>query len=163
MKHLLLVIFLFSTGHAIAQSSLEVFSNIAGSSWISEGKQLGGHDGKTVFEIEWGLDGKMIKVKTYTTDPKTLEFGLRNEGVRFLNNETQKIEFYEFDKLGSISKGEVIIDEKDIHYQYPYGDLILRDSWIYTSKDEYQFIVGSMKDGKLETVYHKAQIVRVKE
>lgn len=155
IRFLLILICNSTFFNLIAQSKLSVFDNIAGSTWIAEGKQLGGHDGKTVKEISWGLNGKLIKVKTYTTDPKTFEFGLRNEGVRIFNSETSTIEFYEFDKLGVVSKGKVIIEEKDIHYEYEYGDLTLRDSWIFVSNDQYNYVVASIKDGKQDQVYHK--------
>lgn len=146
------------------ENPLSVFDNLVGSTWISEGKQLGGHDGKTVKEIYRGLDGKIIKVKTYTTDPKTLEFGLRNEGVRTLNRETDQLEFYEFDKNGGISKGVIKVENQNIYYEYVYGDLTLRDSWIYQSKDEYLYRVCSVsEDGKCIQIYHEGKFVRQKK
>ncbi|MEO9869250.1 hypothetical protein [Ekhidna sp.] len=137
------------------ENPLTVFSNLVGSAWVSEGEQLGGHQGKTVKEFSWGLDGKIIKVKTFATDPETLEFGLRNEGVRFLNNESNQLEFYEFDKLGGVSKGIVKIQGENIYYEYQYGGLLLRDSWVFISKDEYLYRVCSLKDSECDQVYHK--------
>ena len=161
MKYILSLIVLFAAFvHSPAQSSLDIFNNLAGSTWIAAGKQLGGHDGKTVKEISWGLDGKLVKVKTYTTDPKTLQFGLRNEGVRTLNAESGNIEFYEFDKFGGVSKGKVIADGKDIHYEYEYGDLTLRDSWIFIDKDQYTYVVASVKNGEQDQIYHQGVFVR---
>ncbi|WP_462248784.1 hypothetical protein [Ekhidna sp.] len=162
---ILLLAFQFASSFVVAQSAkLVAFSNLAESTWVSDGKQLGGHDGKTVKEFTLGLDGEIIKVKTFTTDPKTLEFGLRNEGIRIFNKETSQVEFYEFDKLGGVSKGKVIFDEKDIHYQYKYGDLILRDSWIYLSTDEYDYSVCSITtEGECEQIYHKGKFVRQKK
>lgn len=139
---------------------ISVFENIAGSTWISEGTQLGGHEGKTVKEISLGLDGKVIKVTTSTTDPQTGIFGLRNEGIRTFNTATKQLEFYEFDKFGGVTQGVVIVDGKDIHYQYEYGELTLRDSWIYVNNDEYLYIVASWKDGKQDQQYHKGSFKR---
>ena len=143
-----------------AQPSLAAFDNLVGSTWISTGKQLGGHEGKTEKEFMWGLDGKIVKVKTFTTDPTTLEFGLRNEGIRAWNAQSGKIEFYEFDKLGGISQGVVIIEEKTIHYQYSYGDLILRDSWTYIDENEYTYTVASMVNEKPDKIYHTGTFKR---
>lgn len=161
MIRVLLLLFCASAlFNVAAQTGLDIFENLAESTWTAEGIQLGGHDGKTVKEITWGLDGKLVKVKTYTTDPSTLEFGLRNEGVRTFNPESGIIEFYEFDKLGGVSKGQVIVDGKDIHYEYQYGDLTLRDSWIFVNEDEYNYVVASMKDGKQDQVYHRGVFKR---
>lgn len=146
---------IYSLTIAAQENQLKPFENLINSTWVSEGEQLGGHQGKTVKEFDWGLNGKLVKVKTWTTDPKTLEFGLRNEGVRLYNADQQEIVFYEFDKLGGISKGVVKIEGCNIHYEYTYGDLLLRDSWIYISKDEYQYRVCSIKEEACDQVYHQ--------
>ncbi|NQZ77167.1 MAG: hypothetical protein HRT61_13870 [Ekhidna sp.] len=155
-----LVVCLLSSGIKAQTNPLAAFDNLVNSTWISEGKQLGGHEGKTEKQFSLGLDGKLIKVITYTTDPQTLAFGLRNEGVRFFNKEKSEIEFYEFDKLGGVTKGSVKIEGKSIHYEYEYGEYLLRDSWIYISKDEYTFRVCSIKDGECDQIYHEAVFVR---
>lgn len=165
MKATILFFLLIIANSLLGQSrELKSFDNLVGSTWISEGKQLGGHDGKTVKEISLGLDGKIVNVKTSTTDPKTLEFGLRNEGVRIFNSETQQIEFYEFDKLGTVSKGVVKTEDKNLYYEYVYGDLLLRDSWIYISADEYLYRVCTItKDGQCLQVYHEGKFIRQKK
>lgn len=155
---ILISLLLFAPLYLSAQ--LSAFENLAGSTWISEGKQLGGHEGKTVKEISWGLDGQIIKVKTFTTDPKTLEFGLRNEGVRIQNSETNTLEFYEFDKSGGVTKGIVIVEGANLHYEYPYGELTLRDSWIFLSSDKYEYTVASVINGKQAQLYHKGVFQR---
>ncbi len=165
MKFTVTLLFLIGSLSLFGQSEeLKVFSNLVESTWISEGKQLGGHDGKTVKEFSLGLDGKLIKVTTYTTDPETLEFGLRNEGIRMFINESNQIEFYEFDKLGGVSKGIVKIENQDIHYEYVYGDLLLRDSWFYVSADEYIYRVCSVsKEGECIQQYHQGKFLRQKK
>lgn len=162
MEKFVFIITLLICQSLLAQDGeLAIFENLAGSTWVAEGKQLGGHDGKTVKEISLGLDGKIVKVLTYTTDPKTLEFGLRNEGIRIFNSSTQAIEFYEFDKHGGVSKGVVIVEGKNLHYQYVYGDLLLRDSWIYNSDNEYTYKVCTVtKTGECLTVHHEGIFVR---
>ncbi|MEQ9466628.1 MAG: hypothetical protein RLN88_04400 [Ekhidna sp.] len=163
MKNLLLISLLIASQFTQAQNeSIKAFENLVGSTWIADGKQLGGHDGKTVKEFEWGLERKIVKVKTYTTDPKTLEFGLRNEGVRAFNSETKQLEFYEFDKLGGVSKGIIKIEGKNIYYEYAYGDMLLRDSWIFLSEDEYRYQVCSMKDETCDQTFHEGGFKRKK-
>ncbi|MEM0940159.1 MAG: hypothetical protein AAF600_16830 [Bacteroidota bacterium] len=139
---------------------MKVFENLMTSSWISEGEQLGGFDGKTVYQFEWGLNGKIIHVKTFTTDPKTRKFGLRNEGIRAFNHSTSNLEFFEFDKTGGITTGIIIVDGKSLHYEYEYQEKTFRDSWIYVSKDKYQLIVGTWADGRWAQRFHETMILR---
>ncbi len=164
MKKLLLVSCILASCTLIAQDHpMGVFDNLVGSTWRSEGKQLGGFDGKTEFVFSWGLDQKIVHVKTYATDPQTKEFGLRNEGVRAFNAAKERIEFYEFDKFGGLTPGTVIVRGKDLHYEYDYQGLTLRDSWIYVSKDEYQFIVGTWENNAWTKKFHEAKFMRIKE
>lgn len=162
MKKIAFLISLFCCAQLNAQTGqLSAFKNLINSTWISEGKQLGGHEGKTEKTFSLGLDGKLIKVVTYTTDPKTLEFGLRNEGVRIFNEEKNEIEFYEFDKLGGITRGVVMVEGQNLHYQYSYGEYTLRDSWIYVSENKYQYRVCSIVDNQCEAVYHESHFTRL--
>jgi hypothetical protein len=52
------------------QNPMEAFNVLVGGTWIYEGKQLGGHEGKTEQQFEFGLSRKIVKVKTYSTDLK---------------------------------------------------------------------------------------------
>ncbi len=160
MKILHSILFTFGLFILSAQNPIQVFDNLVESTWISEGQQLGGFVGKTEYEFSTGLNGSIIYVKTFTTDPKTKEFGLRNEGVRAFNANSKQLEFYEFDKLGGITKGVLIVEEKNMHYEYEYQGMILRDSWIFKSKNEYQYIVGTWSDGKWTKKFHEATIKR---
>ncbi|NRB50912.1 MAG: hypothetical protein HRU41_24800 [Saprospiraceae bacterium] len=164
MKKLLLISCLLTSCTLIAQDNpMAVFDNLVGSTWVSEGKQLGGFDGKTEAVFSWGLDQKIVHVKTYTTDPQTKDFGLRNEGVRAFDAAKERIAFYEFDKFGGITAGIVIADSKNLHYEYDYQGLTLRDSWIYVSEDEYQFIVGTWENGDWTKKFHEARFSRLKK
>lgn len=163
MRYLLVILILPISVTLFGQTNtdpIKSFQNLVGSSWVSEGMQLGGFEGKTIHEVAWGLNGEIVKVKTFTTDPKTKEFGLRNEGVRAFNSQTNQLEFYEFDKLGGITNGTIVIDENNFHFEYIYEGLNLRDSWIYQSKDKYQFIVGIWQDGAWQKKFHETIFVR---
>ncbi len=163
MKKLLLISCLLTPCTLIAQDNpMIAFDNLVESTWVSEGKQLGGFDGKTEAVFSWGLEQKIVHVKTYTTDPQTKVFGLRNEGVRAFDAAKEKIAFYEFDKFGGITAGTVIVEDKDLHYEYDYQGLTLRDSWIYVSEDEYQFIVGTWENGDWTKKFHEARFLRLK-
>lgn len=161
MKMILLVIFLFSSAIIYAQTGpFKAFENLVGSSWVSEGKQLGGFEGKTVYQVSSGLNGKIIKVLTYTTDPSTKEFGLRNEGIRAYDASSKSIKFYEFDKLGGITVGDVLVDGNNMHFEYSYQGMKLRDSWIYENDDQYQFIVGVWENDAWTQKFHETVLLR---
>lgn len=143
-------------------NQMEGFNVLVGSTWVFEGTQLGGHEGRTEQQFEFGLDGKIVKVKTYSTDPATLQFRLRNEGVRSFNSADSLIYFYEFDKNGSITTGTVTVNKNDLYYDYKYNGLMLRDSWEYVDADTYLLIVG-IWDGKIwKQKFHEAKFVRKK-
>ncbi len=153
-----IVALLSLTSHG--QHPLVAFDNLVGSSWVSEGIQLGGFEGRTVYQVASGLDGKIIKVKTYATDPNTKEFGLRNEGIRAYDVGQAVIKFYEFDKLGGITVGTVTADDKNLHFDYEYKGMKLRDSWIFEDKDQYRFIVGSWDGKHWIQKFHETRLVR---
>ena len=158
---LTLILCFTALGQATENDPKDAFKNLAGSNWISEGIQLGGHKGKTIKEISWGLDKTILHVKTFTTDPTTLEFGLRNEGIRAYNNATTSWEFYEFDKFGGITKGEIYAVGKNLYYKYIYGDSVLLDCWEYVNDNEYTYSVNVVNGkGEIEKTYHKGTFVR---
>lgn len=164
-KFIFLLFLTLSSSFGQTTKEIEAFRNLVGSSWVSEGMQLGEVAGKTIFTIEWGLNNKIVKVKTYVTQPETNKIGLRNEGIRAFNKEKNKLEFYEFDTHGSIISGTVTIDGKNIHYEYPYQGLQVRDSWIFISKNEYQVTVGTWENGKwkdkfIETKFRRGKIFK---
>lgn len=158
---LLSLVLLSATSQSFGQTNpMQAFQNQIGGIWTAEGKQLGGQDGKTTHQFEWGLGGKIVKVKSYTTDPKTMKFGLRNEGIRAYNANEESIQFYEFDKLGGITTGNVLIEGNDIHYNYDYQGMKLRDTWKYVSVDSYRLIVGVWLDGNWSQKFHEAVFTR---
>jgi len=143
-----------------AQKPLDTFFNLINGTWVSEGRQLGGHEGTTKKIYEWGLNENLVKVKTYTTDPKTLKFYLRNEGVRFWRVKDSLVLFYEFDAFGEMTEGIVTFNENDIHYDYEYEGYKLRDSWIYVNGDTYKYIVGVWEDEAWKEKFHESQFIR---
>lgn len=148
--------------HLVAQSKeLKPFEILIGGKWGHEGIQLGGHQGKTEYHFSKGLDGKIIKVKTFTTDPKTKTFELRNEGIRAWNATDSLIYFYEFDKNGGFTTGKVSFEDKDINYDYNYHGTSVRDSWEYIDDNTFGLIIG-IWDGKIwKKKFHEAIYTRI--
>ncbi|MCE7995586.1 MAG: hypothetical protein HEP71_26645 [Roseivirga sp.] len=141
---------------------MKAFENLIGGEWVTTPKAAGGLQSKSVSKFEWGLNRKIIKSKYYNHDPKTFEFGLRNEGIRAHNASDSTIVFYEFDRFGGITEGTVLTEGQNLHYEYDYhGELKLRDTWKFIDKDNYSLTVGVWKDGKWEKKYHEALVKRV--
>jgi len=114
--------------------------------------------------FEWGLNGKIVKVQHYGDDWNNRgEFGLRNEGIRAWDEKSKTILFWEFDVLGGITTGEVIVDHDTLHYEYRYPidgkQTTLRDSWYRRDADTYDFnVLVREKNGwkiMLQTVYQR--------
>ena len=149
--------------HAQAQlSPMQAFRNLAGSTWVSEGIQLGGKEGRTEKKIAFGLDGNIVKVQTYIQNSETKQMEIRNDGIRAWNAQDSTIQIFECDIFGGVTQGKVLTTETDIHYEYHYHGVDLRDSWIYKDKDTYQYIVGVWKDGEWEKIYHQGVYKRLK-
>ncbi len=145
------------------ENPISAFTTLADATWVSEGLQLGGFEGRTEYQMQWDLDKKIVRVNSYSTDPKTKEFGFRAVGVRMYNTTTEQLEFYEFDKYGSITEGTILVDEKNLHFEYEYQGSYLRDSWIYVSDEEFRFIVGIWKDGGWSKKFHETTFRKMKQ
>ncbi len=161
---ILFLIFMITPLLILGQAKeLEAFKVLVDATWVSEGVQLGGHEGRSEQQFEFGLEGKIIKVKTYTTDPKTLVFGLRNEGIRAWNNANSKMYFYEFDKDGGITTGTVTIVKNNIYYDYQYQGTSLRDAWEFINNDTYAYTVGIWDGTAWSRKFHETRFVRQKQ
>lgn len=101
---------------------------------------------------EWALNKKLLKVKTYgTINPETGEYGLRNEGFRAWDSETEKILFWEFDIFGGITSGECVLENGAYHFEYFYkiNDEVrkMRDSWTPVDENSYKYEVVMREGG----------------
>ncbi len=160
---LILTIAISAQGLQAQSNPLAPFDKLVGGTWLVDGTWPDGSKFKQEFFFESSLGGKLIKVQTMgTIDPKTKAYGLRNEGLRSWNPQDSTIMFWEFDVFGGLTRGLVTINDADFHYDYQYENMNLRDSWIFVNEDEYQLVISSVKDGKVDQVYQKSQIKRVR-
>ncbi len=161
MKYLLVACTLVLSSSINAQdiqSELTPLKNLIGGTWIADGVWGDGSKFEQKVHFEAGLSGKMIKTKTWgNISASGYEFGLRSEGVRFWDASDSTLKFWEFDVFGSALEGEIMIHGKDLYLSYFYdfgsGPMKLTDAWIYTSKNEYEFIVGVFDEGKWKQKY----------
>ncbi len=165
-----LVIFLLSIfslsamGQTKDQIKLKDFTKLIGGMWLTESEWSNGNQFKQEIRFEWGLDQKIIKVKTFgTIDQKTKEYGLRNEGIRAWNAQDSTIQFWEFDVFGGITSGLCYFKGNDLHYEYEYHGEKLRESWIFINANTYQYKVGSLLNGDIKKLYMESTYKRTEK
>ena len=162
---LLLSIFSISAiGQTKELTKLNGFSNLIGGTWLTETEWSNGNQFKQEIIFEWGLNHKIVKVKTLgTVDQRTKEYGLRNEGIRAWNAQDSTIQFWEFDVFGGITSGLCYFDGKDLHYEYEYHSQKLRESWLFIDSDTYEYKVSSLLNGKIDKVYMESVYKRTEK
>ncbi|MGQ1908324.1 hypothetical protein ACT3CE_00915 [Marinifilum sp. RC60d5] len=144
--------------------SLSGFADFTEGIWLTEGNWANGKSFKQEVDYYWGLNQKIIKVKTYgTINSETNEYGLRNEGIRSYNVKDSVLQFWEFDIYGGITSGTCFFEDKNLNYEYEYNGEFLRETWFYVDKNHYNYQIGSLKDGKIDKVYMKSSYCRVKK
>ncbi|MEM6772566.1 MAG: DUF4440 domain-containing protein [Bacteroidota bacterium] len=127
--------------------------------WVSEGPQLGQENGLTVKSFRAGLGGKVVHVKTGTTDPKTGVFAPRNEGLRYWSAVDSSWHFQEYDRTGNLSVGAVSCHDRDVYYDYEYQGNQLRDAWIFEDNTHYRYVVGVWDGNQWVKKFHEGRFV----
>ena len=141
---------------------LTSFDALVGHSWEITGKWANGLDFKQEIFVDSKASGTIITTdtKSYITEDQT-EWGPRNHGIRQIDHETGTLMFYEFDAFGRMTKGEVQVKENDFYYVYEYEGMTLCDKWEYVSPNHYKYIIGTLKEGEIETIYLEGKISRL--
>ena len=136
------------------ENRLYGFDNLVDKIWIADGKWSNGSKFKQEVTYSYDLNKTIViaNSKGFTNQAQT-EYGNRNHGVRQYNAKEDKVEFWEFDVFGGVTKGTVEFKDKTIFYHYKYGESMVTDCWKYVDDNTYKFTVGSYKDGEWEAVY----------
>lgn len=157
MRILRIFIFLFIlvTLEAGAQhNALEIFNPLIGKTWRAEGKWGDGSEYKQEIEFTYSLDSTIVLVYSKGfIDAEQSKTGLRNIGVRQVDQESGSIKFWEYDVFGGRTEGTVRGLGKDLLYQYQYGESLVMDMWEYVDEGRYNFKVGSYESGKWKAIY----------
>lgn len=149
----------FLTQLVFAQEpNLDAFENLVNKEWKAEGKWGNGTVFKqeTIFKYDLNNTLVIARSKGFTNQKQT-EYGWRNHGVRKFDKNSNSIMFWEFDVFGGLTEGTVIIDGKNILYQYQYGDSLVTDMWEYVDDNTYNFKVGSYENGTWKQIYLETQ------
>ncbi len=159
MRSKLIYVFLFISVFGFSQKKeLKAFSNLVNKMWIAEGNWGDGSKFKQKVVMNFDLDSTLIVVKSYGfIDKEQTKFGLRSRGIRQFDKKNKKIKFWEFDVFGELTRGEVSFEDKNVLYQYEYGDTKLTDMWEYIDENTYNFKVGSLEEGKWKQLYLNTQ------
>ncbi len=151
---LLLCVFLIPIIVLGQSKHLKGFENLVGKTWKAEGEWSIGGKFKQEISYNYDLQGTIVVTNTKGfTNGKQTKYGSRNHGVRQYNANDKTVEFWEFDVFGGKTKGIVKIKDKDIWYQYEYGDIIITDWWQYVDDKTYKYSVGIYKEDKWQNVY----------
>ena len=161
MKKLLLLI-LFSPLLTIAQDNpLDIFKPLENNIWYAEGKWGDGSDFKQEISLAYSLDDKIVKVQSKGfTDKEQTVFGLRNHGIRYYDQESKQIKFWEFDVFGGLTEGSVKADGKNLIYSYDYGGTIVTEMWRFKDESTYDYIVGIFSDGQWQQKFLETEFRR---
>ncbi|RNC87969.1 MAG: hypothetical protein ED556_01920 [Winogradskyella sp.] len=145
----------FLSALAFAQNNeLEAFDHLVDKTWEANGSWSSGNKFKQEVTYSYDLDKSIViaKSKGFTNESQT-EYGDRNHGIRKYNAKEKKIEFWEFDVFGGLTSGTVEVKDRDLYYQYKYGESIVTDCWEYIDDATYKYTVGSYNGNKWEAVY----------
>ncbi|WP_115462779.1 hypothetical protein [Winogradskyella aurantiaca] len=122
---------------------LEGFNNLIGKTWKASGQWSNGTKFEQEVHFSFDLCKQIVLAETIGyIDDKQQELGKRNHGVRLYNASTEKLEFWEFDRFGGVTNGQLMVDGNTIYYFYSYGGTDLTDCWEYIDANTYKFTVG---------------------
>ena len=160
-----LLIVCLSLSNANAQErSLSVFDPLVNSTWQANGQWGDGSAFKQQIHFRESLNGKVIIAdsKGFTNKEQT-NYGNRNHGIRWYDQEGGKLRFWEFDVFGGLTQGEVSSQAKNIIYTYNYGGTEVTDMWEFVNDSTYNFKVGSYSNGQWQQVYLNTQFHKMEQ
>ncbi|WP_299603268.1 hypothetical protein [uncultured Aquimarina sp.] len=146
------------------EPNLDAFKNLVNKEWKAEGKWGNGSVFKQETTFKYDLHNTLViaRSKGFTNQEQT-EYGWRNHGVRKFDKTSKTIKFWEFDVFGGLTEGTIVVDGKNILYQYQYGDSLVTDMWEYVDDNTYNFKVGSYQNGVWKQVYLETQFKAVSQ
>ncbi|MBW1294390.1 hypothetical protein [Aquimarina litoralis] len=159
-----LIVFIFFLNQSISaqESNLEIFQNLMNKEWKAEGKWGNGTVFKQEIIFKYDLNNTLViaRSKGFTNQEQT-EYGWRNHGIRKFDTKSKTLRFWEFDIFGGVTEGKIIIDGKNILYQYQYGESLVTDMWEYVDDNTYNFKVGSYENKTWKQIYLETQFKAV--
>jgi len=165
MKSIIAVLILLISINANGQASeLSMFDNLVAKTWKAEGNWGDGSKFEQEIKLEYSLDSTIVITNAIGfIDEERTKLGLRNHGVRQFDKQSGNVTFWEFDVFGGLTKGIVFSEDKNLLYQYEYGETTVTDMWEYVNDSTYNFKVGRYEDGAWKQIYLDTRFVEVDE
>ncbi|MDT0607327.1 hypothetical protein [Croceitalea rosinachiae] len=145
--------------NSLAQSgNLKVFQPLIGKTWVAEGNWGNGTKFKQETTFSYDLDSTIIIANSNGfINKEQTKFGDRNHGIRKWDEESEAIRFWEFDVFGGVTTGKILVDGKNMRYEYQYGTTVISDFWEYIDATTYNFTIGNYEEGKWQQKYLETQ------
>ena len=159
MRITLVAFFSLLLQSAVAQDHpLSAFENLIDKTWKASGKWGDGSKFQQEITFQYSLNKSIVIASSIGfIDQEQTKLGPRNHGIRQYDKASNSIKFWEFDVFGGLTYGTVIIEEKNILYQYEYGGTLVTDLWEYVDDNTYHFKVGIRKEGVWDQVLLSTQ------
>jgi len=162
MKAVVLLLLLIPMTIFSQNSELSMFDNLVDKKWKAEGTWENGTIFKQEIEINYSLDRMIVLTNSKGfIDKEQIKFGLRNHGIRMFDKKSDSVKFWEFDIFGKLTEGVVLSIEKNIIYQYAYGNSFLTEMWEYVNDSTYNFKIGSYENGVWKKLYLTTQFIEI--
>lgn len=130
------------------------FNNLIDKTWEAIGKWGDGSPFQQSIHYAYDLNEQIIIAKSKGfIDKAQTKMGNRNHGIRKYDLEAKKFVFWEFDVFGGVTQGDLLLEDKNISYQYQYGTSVVTDRWEYVNDSTYTFIVGEFENGVWKQKY----------
>lgn len=151
-------LFPFANGTSGDVSAWQAMQALGGHTWVIQGEWSNGKPFLQEIRFDWSMDSTILLAHSYDayTGPAP-GLTLRSEGVRAFDRERNTVRLWEFDHLGGITEGEVILVNGALHHNYDYrtqeGMMRLTDAWIPNDTGGYTYRVGVFSNGMWTTTY----------
>ncbi len=146
------------------QPSWRAFENLIDKTWEATGKWGDGSPFQQSINYTYDLNEQIIIAKSKGfVDKAQTKIGNRNHGIRKYDLTAKKFVFWEFDVFVGMTQGDLVLDDKNITYQYKYGASIVTDKWEYVNDSTYIFTVGEFENGAWKQKYLETTFTQKKE
>lgn len=141
------------------------FAPLIGKSWRADGKWADGTVFAQEVRFEWDLERSAVIARSNGfVDGKQEQWGQRNHGIRYYDQQVEEFRFAEYDVFGGVTPGLMGMENNSIYYIYNYGGTDLVDAWEMVDENTYNYTVGTMtEDGSWETIFLQTQFVNQAE
>ena len=146
------------------QGQVDLFAPLMDRTWTAEGNWVNGSPFFQQVHFAHDLEGSVVIARSKGfVDTEQVQKGQRNLGLRRYDSVNGLWKFWEFDVFGGVTEGEVLIQGKDIWYQYQYGESVVTDAWEYVDESTYKYTVGEHDGSDWKAVYLETEFRKISD